>query len=61
VKAVDAHIFTKQAENFKQTSVCQKADGSCFLGQERSADGGIPATSDHNNFRNILRNTKKTE
>jgi hypothetical protein len=44
VKAVDAHIFTKQAENFKQTSACQKADGNCFREQERSADGGIHAT-----------------
>jgi hypothetical protein len=35
---VDAHTFTKQAKKFKQTlSVCQKADGKCFLGQERSA------------------------
>jgi hypothetical protein len=26
----------------KQTlSACQKADGNCFLGQERCADGGI--------------------
>jgi hypothetical protein len=24
--------------------VCQKADDSCFLGQERNADGGIHAT-----------------
>jgi hypothetical protein len=32
---VDAHTFTKQAEKFKQTSACQKADGYSFLGQDR--------------------------
>jgi hypothetical protein len=36
--------FTKQAEKLKQTlSAFQKADGNCFLGQERSVDGGIHA------------------
>jgi hypothetical protein len=40
-------------------SACQKADGNCFLGQVRSADGGIHATRDHNNTRSVLRNTKK--
>jgi hypothetical protein len=43
----------------KQTSACQEADGSCFRGQERSADGGNHATRDHNNVRSVLRNTKK--
>jgi hypothetical protein len=52
---VDAHTFTKQAENFKQTlSACQKADGNYFLEQETSADGGIHATRDHNNVRSGL-------
>jgi hypothetical protein len=49
-------------KTFKQTlSACQKADGSCFLGQKRSADGGIHATMDHNNIRSVrvLRNTIK--
>jgi hypothetical protein len=47
-------------KNFKQTlSAYQKADGNCFLGQERSADGGIHATRDHNNVTRILRNIKK--
>jgi hypothetical protein len=47
-------------ENFKHTlSACQKADGISFLGQERSAVGGIHATRDHNDARNVLRNTKK--
>jgi hypothetical protein len=40
-------------------SACQKADGSCFLGQERGADGGIHATRDHNKVTNVLQNTKK--
>jgi hypothetical protein len=46
-------------KKFKQTSTCQKADDICFLGQERSADGGIHATRDHNSVRSALRNTKK--
>jgi hypothetical protein len=41
-------------------SACQKASGNCFLGQERSADGVIHATKDHNKVRSVLRNTKKT-
>jgi hypothetical protein len=40
---------------FKQKlSACQKADGNCFLGQGRSADSGIPATRDSNNFTSVL-------
>jgi hypothetical protein len=57
---VDAHKFTKKPKKFKQTlSACHKADGNCFLGEERSADGGIHATNDHNNVRSTLRNNKK--
>jgi hypothetical protein len=29
------HTFTKQAKKYKQMSACQKADGNCFLGQDR--------------------------
>jgi hypothetical protein len=48
------------SKEFKQMlSACQKADGNCFLGQERGADGGIHATMDHNNTRSIFINTKK--
>jgi hypothetical protein len=48
-------------KKFKQTlSACQKADGNCFLGQERSADAGNPATKDHINVTSVLRNTKET-
>jgi hypothetical protein len=48
-------------EKFKQTlSACQKDDGNCFLRHERSADGGIYATRDHNNVRRALQNTTKT-
>jgi hypothetical protein len=36
-----------KSKKFKQTvSACQKADGKCFLGQERSADGRIHAIRD---------------
>jgi hypothetical protein len=55
---VHAHSPNK-AKKFKQTSACQKADGNCFLGQERSAYGGIHATKDHNDVRRILQSTKK--
>jgi transposase len=51
------HSLNKSKE-FKQTSACQKADDNCFLGQERSVDGGIHATRDHN-VTSILQNTKK--
>jgi hypothetical protein len=47
-------------KKFRQTSAFQKADGICFLGQERSAYGGIHATWDHNNVRGVLQNTKRT-
>jgi hypothetical protein len=57
---MDAYIFTKQAEKFKQTlSAYMKAYGNCFLGLERCADGGIHATRDHNKVTSVLRNTKK--
>jgi hypothetical protein len=43
------HIHSpNKLKKFKQTSACQKADGNCFPGQERSADGGIDAGRDHN-------------
>jgi hypothetical protein len=58
VKAVDAHAFTKQAKTFRQTSAYQKADDNCFLGQERSTDGGIHATRDHKNVRSVLQKLK---
>jgi hypothetical protein len=55
---VDAHTFTKKPQKFIQTlSAFQKADGKCFLEQERSADGGIHATGDHN-VRSVLQNSK---
>jgi hypothetical protein len=34
-------------------------DGNYFLGQERSADGGIHLTRDHNKIRSVLQNTKQ--
>jgi hypothetical protein len=41
-------------------NVCQKADGNCFLGQERSGDGGIHVIRNHNNIRSVLQNTIKS-
>jgi hypothetical protein len=55
---VDAHTFTKQAEKVS-TNVCQKADGNCFLGQERRADGGIHEIGDYN-ISSVLKSTKKS-
>jgi hypothetical protein len=48
------HSPNKPKKLKRTLSACQKADGNCFLGQERNADGGIHATRDHNNVRNIL-------
>jgi hypothetical protein len=46
---------TQQLDQFKQMlTACQKADGSYFLGQERSADGGIRAAWDHSNIRSVM-------
>jgi hypothetical protein len=55
---VDAQTLTKQAEKVETNVVCQKANSNCILGQERSADGGIHATRDHNNVNSVLRSTK---
>jgi hypothetical protein len=42
-------------KKFKQMlSACQKPYDSRFLGEERSADGGIHATRDHNVVRSGL-------
>jgi hypothetical protein len=46
-------------EKLKQTSAYQKADGICFLGQERSSDGGIYASRDCSNIRSVLQDTTK--
>jgi hypothetical protein len=46
--------FPNKTKKFEETST--KADGNCFPGQERSADGGIHAARDHNNVRSELRN-----
>jgi hypothetical protein len=56
---MDAHTFT-EAEKIYTNFMCQKADGNCFLGQEKRADGGTHITRDHNNIRNVLRNAKQT-
>jgi hypothetical protein len=47
-------------KKFKQTlSACQKADSICFLGQQRSADGGILATRVQINVISVLRIIQK--
>jgi hypothetical protein len=53
------HSPNKLKKFKRMLSACQKADGNCFLGQERIADGGIHATRDHINVRGVLRNTNK--
>jgi hypothetical protein len=52
-KAVDAHIFTKRVKIFLN-SVCQKAYGNCFQGQEKGPEDGIHATRGHNKVRSVL-------
>jgi hypothetical protein len=51
---VDEHTFTKEAEKLIQTSTRKFMDDNCFLGQERSFDGGIHAIRDHTNARSVL-------
>jgi ribonuclease PH len=42
-------------KKFEQTlSAHQKADGSCLIEQESSADGGIHVTRDQNNITSVL-------
>jgi hypothetical protein len=55
---VDANTSIKQVKKV-QMSACQKADGSCYLGEKRSADGGIHATRDHSNVKSAMQNTNK--
>jgi hypothetical protein len=50
----------KKPKKFKQMmSARNLMDGNCFLGQERSVDGGIHATRDHSKIGSVLRNAKK--
>jgi hypothetical protein len=58
---VDAHTFTKQIENALTNADCRKADGNCFLEQERSADGGTHTSRNHNSQKsNEYETLKKT-
>jgi hypothetical protein len=63
VETKDQCIHTRliyRPEFFKEAlSVCQKADGSCFMGQEGSADSGIHATRADNNITSVLWDTKR--
>jgi hypothetical protein len=52
------HTFITQVKKVETNSACQKADGNCFLGEEKSSGVGINATRDKSNVRNVLRNTK---
>jgi hypothetical protein len=54
---MDTHI-PNMPKKFKWTSICQIAGGNSLLSQERSADGKIHATRDHNIVSSILWNTK---
>jgi hypothetical protein len=63
IKGIQRSEFT----HFHQTSrkslekrCLPETDGNSFLGQERSADGGIHTKRDNINVTNVLRNTKKT-
>jgi hypothetical protein len=52
------HFHQTSWKKVLKNAVGHKADGNCFLGQERNVDGGIHATRDHN-VTNILQNNKK--
>jgi hypothetical protein len=41
-------------------SACQKVDGNCFVGQKRTAGGGIHTTRAHNNVTSVMKTLKKT-
>jgi hypothetical protein len=56
--SVDALTFTEQVKRNYKTNLSHQANGSSFLGQEGSADGGIQVTRDHNNVRIVLQKTK---
>jgi hypothetical protein len=56
---VETQKQSKQWKHITFTRQAEKVDGNCFLGQKRSADGGIHAKRDHTNVRNVLRKTKK--
>jgi hypothetical protein len=52
---IHTHSPNKPKKKFRQTSsACQKADGSCFLGEERSADSGTHAIRGQNTARSVL-------
>jgi hypothetical protein len=53
-------MHTHSPNKMKTSSAFQEDGGNCFLGQERSSDGGIHATKDLNNIRSVLWNTKIT-
>jgi hypothetical protein len=46
-------------KEFQQTLSARKLKGCYFLGEERSADGGIHATWDHKNIISVLQSSKK--
>jgi hypothetical protein len=48
-----------KSKKFKHMSACQETDDNCFLGQERSAYGGICAIKDQNNVISLLKNKQK--
>jgi hypothetical protein len=48
------HIHSPNKPKNLKINVCQKADAKCFLGQERSADGGIHPIRVNNNVCNVL-------
>jgi hypothetical protein len=60
----DKKVYThssNRTRTFKEASACLIANGNCFLGQERNADGGISAIRDHKSIRSVLQNTKRNK
>jgi hypothetical protein len=48
------HSPNKTKKFIQMLPACQKADGNCFLRQEKNAGGGIHATSNHNIVKSVL-------
>jgi hypothetical protein len=60
VSSVNVETQELSKQWLQTLSACQKACSNCILWPEWSADGGIHATWDHSNIRNLLQNTKRT-
>jgi hypothetical protein len=54
VQTVDAHSFSKQAQEIQTNTFETKNDGYSVLGPQGNFVDGIHGTRDHNNVRGLL-------